>query len=174
MILDTLSSDDTVPGSVDFTADSTVLEVALNQAPAGGSVFADAAGNSWIAAGDNLLLMGGWCNIPFGFGQGTQQAYIQLAWKDSLNVKHLIPELAVVGMFTFPNICGEVIIPDGLFLSVPKNLGKVQLVIAPIAFGFGLNVNVSMVGVPAVLDGQTFWAQFHLQVKHTKALAAVP
>lgn len=172
MIFDILSSDITVGGSADFVATTPgAVQQAVTNAPVAGLDFSDANGNKWITAGDNLLITRLWCNIPHGFGQGSGEHSIGLVFKDSLGNAAIITELAGNSVLTLPQICSpfEFVTPDGgLYLSVPKNLGKVKFNLSNIA------LNVSQINLPAALNGTTIKVQYHVEVIHTKALAGVP
>lgn len=170
MILDILSSNIALVGQMDFTAvEAPPLTVTVNP-PVGNAIFCeDANGNKWIQAGDNLLLQRIWCNIPFGFGQGTGQAYVGLGFVDVLNNTSIISELAGNGIQTLPDICHVMEFPgDGLFIQVPNAVGRVKWTVQ------NLVLKLSMVNLPAVLVGQVIPLQMHFQVLHTKPIMALP
>lgn len=167
MIFDTLSSSTAIVGEADFTASSAVLEVAVNTPGAMELPFENANLDTWIEPGDNLKLMELTINVPFCFGQGTGTHLIGIAFRDSLGAIIPIPELAGASSVVMPTLCG-LTFETPVHIETPKNLGRLELVLV------FAGLNLSMVDLPAALDGQTFHVQYHLEVIHTLPLAAVP
>lgn len=166
MITDILSSDTGAAGGK-VTVNVAALEVAITGA-GGGISFRNAAPDLWFEPGDNIVLTGAWINVPFGLGQGTGLASITIAWRDNFGVETFPPELGNSGNLPFVNFCAQEFPPDGLFIACPRGAGRQFLKITALAG------NVSMLNVPATLEGQVLDVQWHLRVNHTKALSAVP
>lgn len=168
LIIEIISSDIGISGQSEFTVDAAVDEVAVVGPAPGGLVFINGAGSGYFEAGDNVILTGALTNIPYGFGQGTGTAKLDISWVDGLNAFIAIPELGG-NTLQLPNICGMLEFPPGgLFLEAPKSFGPVALVLR------GIELNVSQINVPAQLDAQVIKVQFHLRVNHTKPLSTLP
>lgn len=170
MIIDILSSDTSVAGEMDFVAATPgPLLVPVN--PPGGAhglVFSGSLG-AWFRDGESLILTGVVVNIPYGFGQATGTAFFVMCWLDQAGVEYDVPEFGGNNTLKLPNICGTLEFPpDGIFLVAPKGHGSLQLRLKDFDF------NVSMLNLPAELDGETISAQIHLRVNHTIVMTAVP
>jgi hypothetical protein len=167
MVFDILSSAP-VAGDSEVTVNLAVSEVAVTNTAA--SLFLrNANGDRWFAAGDNIILTGAWINVPYGLGQGTGLALINIAWEDSLGNISFPPELGTNGGgLPFVNFCAQEFPPTGLFIACPRNSGRVFLRITAVA------ANVSMLNVPAGIDGLVLDVQWHLRVNHTLPLSALP
>lgn len=165
MITDIMSSGIDHPGESDFTSDAAALEVAVTSPGASGIPFANGNGESLFLAGENFLLTGAAINIPYGFGQGTGKAYIGVAWKNNTGDIVTIPELSGNSVLVFPGFCETLRFPpNGIYITCPKVLAPWFLYLSVI------QVNVSQVNLPAVLDAQLFKVQFHLEINHTRPL----
>lgn len=166
MITDLLSSDITgAEGKI--TVDLSVKEVAISGAGAG-IAFRSAALDLWFEEGDHIILTEAVINVPYGLGQGTGLMALTIAWRDNFGVDTFPPELGNAGILTFSNFCAQEFPPSGIFIRCPIGAGRQFLTITFLAG------NVSMLNVPAALDGENLNVQWHLRVNHTKALAAVP
>ena len=169
MIFDILSSNTGVGNN--FVVDNTVIEKALVAPPATGNKFSNAAARDWFEKGDNLILTGFWVNIPFGFGQGTGLAQVSIFWEDGAGAFTLIPELAnPASIISLPNFCGPLEFPPGgLFVKVPTT-GATRFRLTNLTS----IMNISQINAPAIINGTTVKAQFHLRVLHTLEIQAVP
>lgn len=168
MIQDILSTD-FVAGRLDFTAaNPPPNDIAVNNAGVGGVDFLDNAANKWFEPGDNFLLQRLWVNIPYGFGQGTGKATMDLVFVDGVGALTLIPELGDDSRITIPDFCGITYPGDGLFIKVPPGTLRQKLVLVD------LQMRVSMVGLPGTLVGVTVSTQFHLMLQHTRPLVLAP
>lgn len=163
MIQNVLSSDITVAGQMEFTANNAVAYVALIPPGALGLVFKDASGNTHFQEGDNVLLRRVTVTIPYGFGQGPGTAQFQLAWKDAALVPFLVTEIGSFGNSNLPSICHALeYASDGLFLSSPKGLGNLEMYLLQLT-----QMNLSMTNLPAILNGVLIKVQIHLEISHT-------
>lgn len=168
MIQDVLSTIFTA-GRLDFlAAEAPPNDIAVNNAGVGGVDFSDNATNKWFEPGDNFLLQRLWVNIPYGFGQGTGKAAMELVFADSVGALTLIPELGEDSRITIPDFCGITYPGDGLFIRVPTGLLRRKLVVVD------LQMRVSMVNLPTALVGVTVSTQFHLMIRHTRPLVLAP
>lgn len=167
MITDLLSSDTTAAGGKVTVDTSGPLEVAITGAGAG-ILFQNSAVNLWFEEGDNVVLTEALINVPFGLGQGTGRLSLTIAWQDAFAVQTFPPELGNAGILSFANFCKQDFPPSGLYMRCPVGAGRQFLKITALAG------NVSMLNVPAALNGQVLSPQWHLRVNHTKPMAAVP
>lgn len=166
-------------GEMGFTATSGALEVPLNGF-ATPKPFVNASGQSWFAPGDNVLLQAIWPALPYQFGQGSGSHSIDLLWAENGGTTAPVAEFANglgASLIFLPSACEPLQIeeganPPGLLLRVPTNLGgsanRVQLLIS------AASLNVSMVNLPAALDGEVLAMAYHFEVKHTLPLTAAP
>ena len=172
-LIDIMSSDISIAGEADFAAAAATglgdLEVPVNAPGAAGLPFSDSNGNEWFEMGDNINLARLWVNLPYGFGQGSGLHSIGVAWQFQDNSFSIITQLAGNSIITFPVACGPLeAVPLGIFIPNPSALQRARLSLTSIV------LNVSMVNLPAVLEGGDFFVQYHLEVFHTKALVAAP
>lgn len=151
-----------------FTVDNTVPEVASG-IPAAGQDYATPAGLKWFEMGDNVVLTGISINLPYQFGQGTGNPFINVVWRDAGGADTLIPELSGSSNLFFPTVCGMLELPpDGIFIKAPIVGGKRKLVMTAVT------LNISMLNVPTLINGAVLDIGSSLRLFHTRALTAVP
>lgn len=162
-----LSSDNVTDS---FTVDTSgPLEVTLPAVGAAGLAFSNAGGSKFFEPRDNVIIQNIWCNIPFGFGQGTAKHLFDLVY-DQGGINFAPPELDA-GRVIIPSLCGPLPFPPSGLLLRPN----VALVGGRFFFKIiAINLNISMVGVPQALNGQTIFPQYHLQIQHTRPLSPIP
>jgi len=168
MIVDIISSSIDVAGEAQFTATDAALEVAVSGPGADGLVFSNSYGMSYFQLGDNLKIAKLWVNIPFGFGQGTGLHTIGLGYWDGSTFELITPPFQnssnSVGI---PTLCGPLeFAPDGLFATMPKTGVRRQIRLVD------MDLNVSMLNLPADLVGQIIKVQYHLEVLHSLPMMA--
>lgn len=167
MILDILASDTSVVGAADFTADGAVSDIAVNGVPGpSGLVFKNAVGFTKFVLGDNILVQKVWGVINWGFGAGglttTGPHNIGLAFWDGAAFVPMAPFPYVNRVINIPTLCHPVEFPDpGLF--APMNTVGAQRSINLSS----LDLRVSQINLPAILQGQRIAVQYFLQVVHT-------
>jgi hypothetical protein len=159
-IFEVLSSDITEAGFSEFVVDSSVAQVAVQGPPAGNLDFFNAGGNAYFSAGDNIIISEIICSIPYGFGPGTGQVQAGILWSTSGGDAQIINELGGNSSVTFPNLCSLNVADPGIFITAPRN-SENKLVLSSI------QLNVSQLNVPALIDGQTLKVQFHIKLFHT-------
>jgi len=151
-----------------FVVDTSVASVP-STLPVLGDDFASTSAGKWFEEGDNLILTGVSINLPYQFGLASGNASLALSWVDSLGNLLVIRELANSGTIYIPRICEMLELPpDGLFVSVPIGSGRLKLQLISAVF------NVSMLNVPAILNGTTQNIGSSLRLYHTRALSVVP
>jgi hypothetical protein len=152
-----------------FTVNAAVAQVAASSPGILGMDYTVPNANRWFEAGDNVVLTGISVNLPYSFGQGTGNAFINVSWRDSLGNSITIPELSGSGNMFLPGLCGMLELPpEGIFIEAPVAVGRVKLVLEAVT------ANISMLNVPAILDGTVQNIGSSLRLFHTRALSAVP
>ncbi len=167
-ILDILSSDISVVGSADFTANSAVNDVAVNN-PAGpsGVVFSNGAGQSKFALGDNLQIQKIWATVPWGFGQGAAAAspfshVVSFDFWDGANLYDIGP---IPGSLVIPMLCDPLDFGAGLYTPMAITGPLRQIRITSIA------LRISQINIPPSLDGLRIPVQYFMQVYHTLGMS---
>lgn len=172
MVHDIIKSE-VVAGEMDLVAvqgAAGALDLPLTAAPVNGVDVSNWLGDKYFNPGDNILLANIWCQVPFGFAQGSGQHVLNLEWKDAANVSYSIPELGVgiagEGGIVIPGINCAIPLPkDGLYIRVPTTgNNKKRLTI------FQSTLRLSMVAIPGVLVGATVAPIYHFQVVHTQQM----
>lgn len=169
MIFDTLEI--LAPSSITFVATTPgAVELPVGAVPINGIPLQNGAGNSWFQPGDNIRLQSIGCRLPFGFGGGSGNFTVGVQWVDSLFNFFPIPELGPGSLIYLPSICDPLVFPgEGLFIKIPTvTPNRLQLRITVNA------LNISMVNLPAILNGVTVGVYYDLGVVHTLPLLAVP
>jgi hypothetical protein len=168
MIVDVISSDLAGTGVMDFTADGGVLEVAVNGPGVEGLSFHNAAGNEWFSVGDNMNVLGMVVNIPYGFGQGSGEVIVGPRWGFDGGGLSLIPEFGGdrndSSRIFVPNACDGLDFPDKLYLAAPTGTGLFRMML------LNFQMNVSMVNLPTILDGETIKVQVSMIIEHSKPM----
>ncbi len=167
MIFEVLTSD-AIAGQLDFVAASAPPNELIVNGVGAGVVFENSFGLEWFEPGDNLLITGFFCRIPYGFGYGSLRIQGTFEFRDAGGVGIVIPEFADTGNLVIPDPCGGLEFPgDGLFVRVPTGAGRVRL------FCSGWSARVSLVNVPSSLVGVTVQTLLHWTLKHTRPMQAV-
>lgn len=169
-IVELMASDITVGGVSEFTVNNAVNEVTVVTPVLGVGVdFVNAGGAKWFEAGDNPIITDIYCNIPFGFGQGTGTHKIDFAWLDNFGAINFPQEFSAGYGIFLPSLCGPLDFPpDGIFVKNTGGVGKQKLNLQV------LLLNVSQLNVPAALNGQVIKVQYFIELTHTKPLSLVP
>jgi len=169
-VIDVLLSDPTDVVTLNFTATSGAGDDVAVSAVGANMIFRNAAGQSFFVLGDTLKLLRAWAILPFGFGPGRVRLsnFVRIGkGSGAAGLPTGLPELASLGYLTFPQMCDPVEMEG--------------LVIAPVTGVIGTNLRwklalmeaaflVSMVNLPARLEGDSFTLVIALEVEHTKAM----
>jgi len=170
--IDILASDISQVGQSDFTANSAVNDVAVNNTAANGLVFADPAGRAYFKLGDSFLLQKIWAVINWGFGQGgptiTGAHNIGLAFWDGAAMTPMYPFFDAVRSLNIPTLCDPVDFGDGTFVPMPTAGVRRQIRLN------NIDLRVSQINLPAALNAQRITVQYFVQVLHTYHMELLP
>lgn len=161
-LVDIVCSDIRTMGESDFVANAAVLDVPVNPPGVAGLDFFSAGGASKFALGDNLLIKKVWAVIPFGFGPGgiavtTYLHRITLNFREGGNF-FLVPPL--YNGLVIPTLCDPVDFGAGLYCQMATTGPIRSLCLTDI------DLRVSMVNLPAALDGQRIQVQYYMEILH--------
>jgi len=162
MLLDILASDISIPGQSDFTANSGVIDLPVNNTGANGLDFYDGRGANQFQLGDNVLLRKIWVEIPWGFGPGGIAAttYLHLITLGFWNGTAMSPLPGFVGPIVIPALCDALDFGSGILVTMPTTgpLRSIRL--------SNLNLRISQINLPAELQGMRIPVQYYLEVLH--------
>lgn len=161
-LVDIVCSDIRVMGESDFVANAAALDVAVNPPGAPGLTFFSAGGAFKFQLGDNLLIKKVWAVVPFGFGPGgvsvtTYLHRITLNFSDGVSF-FLVPPL--YNGLVIPTLCDAVDFGAGLYAAMNTTGLQRSIVLSDI------DLRVSMVNLPAALDGQRIKVQYYMEILH--------
>lgn len=152
-----------------FEADAAALSVAVLTPDPVGLYLSNSGGNAWFEPGDHLILTGIVAAAEYGFGQGDGRHSVYIQFEDAAGVFYTIPELGDLSVLSLPTLCEMMDFPpEGLFIKVPTTLGRLRLSITQIL------LNVSMVNLPTVLDGEEIRVYYSLRIQHTLPMSVAP
>lgn len=166
-ILDVLSSDISVVGSADFTANGAVADVLVNNPAGNGMIMYNGAGQSKFALGDNLLIQKIWATVPWGFGQGGAGAsplshVVSFDFFDGVSLYDIGP---IPNDIAIPTLCDPLDFGDGLYapMAIVGALRQIRLT--------HIVLRISQINIPAILDGTRIPVQYFMQVRHTLGMS---
>jgi hypothetical protein len=169
-IYETLTSDFSTAGRMEFVVNSAVPEVAVLGPGPNGMQFRNSTGNQFFELGDNITLLGFTVSIPYGFGQATGSCISGIVWRDANLISYPLPELAQDSTLSTPSVCDLLAIPDGLFVKCPVVGPPSRVLLLLNSFA----LNVSQLNVPALINGVTVKVRVMLQIWHTKPMSPIP
>jgi hypothetical protein len=169
-IIDILASEILVPGQSDFVANSAVLDVPVTGVPVAGIPFENAIGFRTFALGDNILIQKIWSVVNWGFGQGgpttTGPHNIGIAYWDGVVFEAMPPFPYSPRVLNIPTLCDPVDFGAGLYSPMPTTGAPRQIRLT------NIDLRISMVNLPADLDGETIYVQYFMQVLHNALMTA--
>ena len=177
--LDILSSDNTDVTRLSFTVNTAAAQVAVAGAGAApGLVMGLAPGfpdNAFYEPRDKFIIKKIWFSSPHSFVQAADGPFnIGLSYVQGASVLPIAELASQNGVLIMPDICeGLTFPPDGLFID--PALSSVD---ATQRFRFFLTIfnalNLSMAGVPPILNALVLQSQIHMQILHTRESSDVP
>lgn len=130
-------------------------------------VFSTPTGLNTFVPRDNVRILSMTLVLPFCFGLGSTVPYWGMVWKDAgTTTGYVVPEWATDGQQYMPAANVEIPIdqylPHNPLLGPPYQPGQLCVGIA--------NFSISMIGVPAALNGTTQDIQIAIKVLHNEDL----
>lgn len=153
-----------------FTVNTAVTEVTANFNAVPNffwGVFSTPSGLNTFVPRDNVRVLSMALVLPFCFGLGSTVPRWGLVWKDALTTTgYIVPEWSTDGQQWVPlantEIETDAYLPHNPLLGPPYSG-------AQLAVGV-MNLTISMLGVPAALNGTTQEIQIALKVLHNEDL----
>lgn len=153
-----------------FTVNTAVSEVTANFNAVPNffwGVFSTPSGLNVFEPQDNVRILSMWIVLPFCFGLGSTVPRWGLVWKDALTTTgYTVPEWSTDGQQWIPT--ANIEIPIDQYLPHNPLLGPPYSG-AQLAIGI-MNLTISMINVPAALNGTTQDIQIALKVLHNSDL----
>lgn len=149
-----------------FVVNTAVNEVAV-VLPAANSLFVNAMPFAYLIPKDHLVLKSITLRLPYCFTMSTGIGRVSFLWYTfGTGLVRPIFEIGAYGFLSIPEPDQEILL-DTKIEWLPSDLtvrAAIQL--------STLNLNVSMVGVPASLNGTTQEIQIALKILHNEAMIA--
>ena len=161
-IIDILSCVD----GVEFTADTSVLNVQTNYFPVAGAVYDIFANGAYrqFQPKDNIIILSYGIFLPYCFTYGIVMPELNLAWWQDPN-ESLITQIAPpIGRVRHPTPRAEIIIDTYIPFDPPDDTIESTIGLNAITF------NISMVGVPDDFDQEEIKIYPWIKVKHNLPL----